>query len=420
MYKFRAVSLGTTEKPSYSVDKQKEYVRYGVNNLYPQYLLDLSVKSALHTAILDRKYKMVAGNGLTYDESLGVNPKLDKFLKNPNPYETMNELLWKIVNDLEIFGGYYLQVIWNKKGTAIAELYHMPYEKIRAAKMNDKGQIDKYFYNEEWKKYVRWNDVDEYPAFNTEKQKNKVQIFRAAKYKAGSPYYSIPSYIGATLDVETLAEISNFHNNNLKNSFNPGLLVMFRGPEPTEEEMDTIVTSIKTKYAGSNSAGEPMIFFLDTEQQEPTIEQLQASDLDKLFEQLSETSKENVTTAHSIPRIVAGLATEGSLGGSKEIIEAGLIFHNNYIEPEQIFLLKTLNTLLATNKYPELEILNNNPSIVLYSEALLEKTLTQDEIRSLFGYEPLEINEDVVVEEVDEVEEEKPGLLSKIFKNKKN
>jgi len=402
----KVIKLASTKNPKFLYNKSKEYVSYGDENNYPQYLLELSNKSALHSAILDKKFKGVQGLGFSYEGD--INKNLDNFLENPNPNESMEDLLEKIVNDLEIFGGYYLQVIWNKAGTKILELYHMPFEKIRTSKMNEKGQIETFYYCDDWKKYIRWTDVEEYPAYSTTDKKNKVQIFRASKYHAGSPYYPIPSYIGATLDVETLAGISDFHNSNLKNSFNPGLLVVFRGPEPTPEEMDTIVQNIQTKYGGTENAGSPMVFFLDGEQQEPKIEQMQASDLDKLFDQLQETSKENVTLAHGIPRIVAGLEKEGSLGGSKEIVEAELIFRSTYIEPEQNFITRTMNKLLKPNNYPELIILNKNASIILYSESLLEKVLTQDEMREIFGYDVLEIKEDTIEEDTDNIEEGKP------------
>jgi len=414
----KVIKLGSQRENGFSTKKEKDYVWYGDKNDYPQYLLDLSYKSALHTAILDKKVKKVQGLGFTYDaEEFGDNKNLDKFLEYANPDESLNDILEKIANDLEIFGGYYLQVIWNKKGTKILELYHVPFEKIRSGKVNDKGVVETYFYAEEWKAYMRKLDINEYPSFSTDKDKNKVQIYKCVKYKTGSPYYGAPSYVGATLDIETLAGISDFHNNNLRNSFNPGILLLFRGPEPTEEEMDTIVKNIQTKYGGTNNAGEPIIMFLDGEQREPKIEQLQASDLDKLFDQLNDTSQENVTLAHSIPRIIAGLETPGSLGASKEVIEGSLIFFNDYIEPEQKFILRMMNKLLANNNYPELSIINSNPSIILYSEALLEKVLTQDEMRELFGYEQLEIGEETIEEDTEEiVDEPKASFAEKVKK----
>ena len=45
-----------------------------------------------------------------------------------------------------------------------------------------------------------------------------------------------------------------------------------------------------------------------------------------------------------------------------DFLKANLIFYNTYVEPEQNFLLRTLNELLVVNKYPELYILNSNPS----------------------------------------------------------
>ncbi len=383
MVNVRVIKLGTNVGPEIIENKRKEYVEFGKDNQFPQYLLDISKKTALHTAILDKKIKMDNGEGVVPVED---DKKTQLFLDNINPYENIDSLNNKIMSDMEIFGAFYLQIIWAKDGKSIAEWYHMPYDRIRSGKLNDKNQVDTYFYSEKWEKYTKKQDITEFPAFNKVKDKKKIQIYKGGAYNPASMYYSMPSYIGGLVDIDTLAEISIFHNSAIRNNFAPGALIVFKD-RGTDEEMDTVVKQIEEKYKGSTNAGEPMIFFIEEGQEEPTVQQLDVTNLDKQFQQLSDTADKNVTLAHSIPRIVAGLETPGSLGSSKEVMDASLMFMNQYIKPQQNIVLNTYNKLMEINKMKDVKILNANPSLLLYSEQFLGQVLTKTEIREVFGYE---------------------------------
>lgn len=383
------VKMASTLPPSPVEDKQYDIVSYGERNDFPDFLVELSKVSSIHTAALDKKVKMTIGDGITYDGN--EDPKTDAFIKKANKYESLNDVLLKCIWDLEIQGGYYLQVIWAKDKKSIAEIYHVPYETVRANKKNENGIIEKYYIKDKWDKWDKptTKGVKEIEAYTGEFS-SKPQLMACLKYSPANKYYSYPSYIGAIQDVDTMYQIVNFHNNSIRNNFSPGAIIVFRGPTPSNEEMDVIVKNIEKKYAGSNNAGTPMILFLDGEQEEPKIEQLETTNLDKLFDSLSNTAKENIALAHSMPRIVIGLEKPGSLGGSKEIVEANMIFYNEYIKKEQQFLLNYFNKITEINGMQELMILNENPSIILYSETLMEKVMSTNEIRGLFGFEPLD------------------------------
>jgi len=385
----RTINLAGYEAPTFAEDKRKEYVPYGANNLFPKLLLELSNKTALHTAILDKKIKLDTGDGII---PIDGDEKTQEFLDNINPNENINELGHKIATDLETFGGYYLQIIRAKDKKSIAQVYHIPYDRIRSGKINDKNQVDTYYYSEKWEKYTKKGDITEMPAFSETKDKNKVQILYVSKYNASSIYYPTPSYVGALQDIDTLAQISNFHNSAIRNNFAPGALIVFK-TIPTGEEQDVIVAQIEEMYKGSSNAGEPAIFFVEDDGAAPTITQIEVSDLDKQFAQLSETADKNVTLAHSMPRIVAGLETPGSLGGGKEYIDASIIFFNQYTSKQQKFLLGTLNMIMDINGLEELKIINTPPSIMLLGEKMLQAVLNKNELRDLFGYEPEDITE---------------------------
>ena len=171
----------------------------------------------------------------------------------------------------------------------------------------------------------------------------------------------------------------------------------------THELTGIRIDILSSKYKGSKNAGTPSVFFLDNEQQKPLIEQTQVSDLDKQYSTLTEAVKESVVMGHSIPRIVAGLEKSGSLGGSKEIVEANMVFYTEYVSSNQQFIEKYFNKIMKINGLDEIYIQNSKPSLHLYSENLLKEVLTKDEIRELFGYEP---NNEDTIEKNDDLDNE--------------
>ena len=161
-YKF--VKLSSDVLPTFNVDNKGEIVKYGEDNLLPNKLLELSTQSSLHTAILDKKVKMSVGDGLSYDGA--TNKKTQDFIDECNPYEGLNDILEKCAVDLEIFGGFSLEVIWSKDKTQIAEVYHMPYQHLRSSKLNEDNQVDYLIYNRDWTSYTSINQCKLYPVFN--------------------------------------------------------------------------------------------------------------------------------------------------------------------------------------------------------------------------------------------------------------
>lgn len=370
--------------PTVKIQDGDEMIHYGDNNLFPQYLLSLFRNSGLNRAIIERKVKMLIGNGVNYEE-----PTEDVLMGNR--FESVNEIVEKCAYDLETFGGYYLQIVRTRDGN-IAEYYHMPYELIRAGVPNEFNQIDTYYYWNKKEPLNAWNDVNEFvkfPAFNINDRTSN-QILAVKKYSPSNKYYGGANYEGALLDIQTYMEISNFHNSNLHNNFAPGYIVFFRGPEPDDESQDEIVDTIKEKYDGTDNVGKPMIFFLDSEQEAPQIEALDVSDLDKQFEQLLTSIKDNIVISHGIPRQVIGMESQGSLGNSKEILQASQMFRSDYIEPEQKTLLRGFNMIQAINNDDDYIINNPNPNIISLDIAELLQFLDKNEVRELYGYEELD------------------------------
>jgi hypothetical protein len=118
---------------------------YGEDNAYPQMLINLYNSSPKHGAIVTQKAAYIAGDKT---EIVGSNTeeiaRANDYLNNINAYEDFETLKTKIAQDLELFDGFALEIIWNKAKTSIAEMYHLPFQNVRI------GLEGNYKYAEDW------------------------------------------------------------------------------------------------------------------------------------------------------------------------------------------------------------------------------------------------------------------------------
>lgn len=346
--------------PKFTETSFNDTITFGEDNKLPYLLTDLYGSVSLHKGIIQKKQNMIKAKGLYIDEDEANFQKTLDWFENVNPSETFEDLWNKIVADYTIYGGSYLQVIWSRDGKNVNSLYHMPFETMRSGKANGDGVVNEYFYNSDRTAYGKYTKgttsakLESFPSFGSE-DKSVPQIYYIKNYDPSSFYYGLPDYSSAITDLDTFRSISEFHNSNIHNGMQPSYIIMMPGPVPSQEKQDHIFDAIKTKHKGIDSAGKPLLFFLDNADK-PTIETVDASDIDKMYKELHTTTQSNIITAHQIPRVLANVATEGSLGSGKEYIEAEVIFNKTYVQPTQDFLLKKVNVLFDINELAELKI----------------------------------------------------------------
>ena len=151
-----SINLETQTAPVVSEVRGKDYIEYGTEdwkNLYPQFLIDLYYNSSTHAAIVNATAEMIAGEDLICNEedyNLDAYVRLKKFLRNANSKESLHQVIKKIAFDFKLQGAYAIHCVWNRERTEIAELYHVPVERVRAGRPNELGQVDTYFISADW------------------------------------------------------------------------------------------------------------------------------------------------------------------------------------------------------------------------------------------------------------------------------
>lgn len=386
MAKLHIVELEAHKTPEFKEQKNKDWVLYGTDgewkNRYPDYLLNLYHRSAKHNAIINGKVDYIVGNGVKVNDkgldTIGL-AKLMKFVDEPNPNETLEELVYKAALDVELFGGFALEVVYDKKGR-FAEIYHAEFRKYRASKDGDR-----YFYCDDWKK-ARESDIEEIPAFNWANPSGK-QLLYVKTYDPKADYYPLPQYIGAIPYVEIDYEIANFHLNSIKNGFAGGTVFEFFNGQPTEEEQEELEAKIHAKYAGTDNANRVLLIFNDSQEQATKITPLSSNDLDTRFDILNKTVQQEIFSGHRIvdPSLF-GIKEEGIFASRNQVRDSYELFKNTYVNQRQRFIMRIFNELAALQGFEKrLDIADSEPISEGYSEATKVSVMTTDEIRAELG-----------------------------------
>ena len=344
MNDLRIVNLSTYTSPKIKEVKNKDWVSYGEDNNYFQYLIDRYNGSPTNNAVINGISAMIFGKGLDATDS---NKKPEQYAQMISLFN--NDCVRKLAYDLKLMGQCAIQVIYSKDRKKIAQLEHMPVETLRAEKANSEGEIDAYYYYKDWTA-IKINDKPlRIPAFGTSNE--SIEILYVKPYRAGFYYYSPVDYQGGLQYAELEEEISNFHLNNILNGMSPSMLINFNNGTPNAEERELIEQRIYQKFSGSSNAGKFILAFNDNAETAASIEPVQLSDAHQQYQFLSEESTKKIMVAHRVVSpMLLGIKDQSGLGNNAdELKTATLLMDNTVIRPFQTLLIDAFDKILAFN-----------------------------------------------------------------------
>ena len=355
-YLFKTQQFEAIPLPQIEEKRGKDWIDFGSNNLYPQLLIELFNNSAMHHTAVEAKVDAVIGNGF---KAFG-----DEFVNVQG--ETMNDIFEKITLDYVLFGGYSVNVIWARDGETISEIYHLPFNNIRAGVMDEEERVREYYYCTDWTKYRKHKPVS-YPAYSATDNDgdNASQIFYYFDYTVGNFYYPLPSYVGAINDIDTDSRVSKFHRSNLQSGLAPSMMLTFKNGIPTADEQTAIWRDIDKTFGGESNAGKFFVNFAEPGR-EPTLEAIQNAN-DDYYIQLAARLSQSILTSHRIssPLLLGIKDAAGFSNNADEIQTSYNHFMGTVIVPMQKRLVKSFNKLInMTGKTLKLEV---EPANILYT-----------------------------------------------------
>ena len=341
------VNLSTYTSPAIVESKNKEWVEFGADNNYFQFLIDRYNGSATNNAVINAISQMIYGRGLDATDSS----------RKPEQYARMISLFKKedvrrFAYDLKLAGQCAIQVIYSKDKKSIVKIEHLPIETLRAEKCSaDDKQVQAYYYHPDWVNVKPSEEPLRIPAFGVSKNTQPIEILYVKPYKAGMYYYSTPDYQGGLQYAELEEEISNYHLNNIMNGLAPSMLINFNNGVPDEEKQSLIESKIQQKFQGSSNAGKFILAFNDDKESAADINPVQLSDAHNQYQFLSDESQKKVMVAHRVVSpMLLGIKDSSGFGNNAEEIEtASILMDNTVIKPFQELLIDAFDKILSFN-----------------------------------------------------------------------
>jgi hypothetical protein len=341
---FLVLKFADSRIPVFKESRNKDYIKYGDDNLYPDYLTYLFNKSAKHGAIIAGKAFYIFGEG--YENGDVVVNRLG---------ETLNDIAKKSIKDIEIYAGYRWEVIWNA-GRKVSEIYHVDYTTIRV------GKNGGYWFKENWD--INNRDEETFmPAFNPSAPFGS-QLFAYNEYRPKTRYYPLPEYIGSNNFIETDIEISKYYLSAIRNGMTPSKMIQFFNGEPTEDKKREIEHRMAKKFAGAENAGKFLLVFNQVNASRSVeVNDLSATDLDKHMIELNKTCQQEIFSGHRVTSpMLFGIKTEGQLGGNTELKASYELFQSTYAKPKATAFDKEVTYVLSfSSKSAKYELRPTDP-----------------------------------------------------------
>ena len=341
------IHLAEFNLPEVTETANKDWIQFGTDNMYPQYLLELYNGSSINNAIIKGVSAMIYGEGLDATDKQDSEEHKEQWLRLTSLLgHSQKDLLKCLAFDLKLFGMCYVNTIWNKPRTKIVEMYHIPAQYIRSGKADAYGKVNEYYYSADWNN-TRKHKPRTYKAFDEKDRTSASQVLCIKDYSPGSYYYSLPDYQGSTSYIQLDMEIAQFHLSNIKSGMFPSMAVNFANGVPTREERRTIERQINAKFGGSGNAGKILITFNDGKDTAPEIVPINANDNSDSYQFLSTETTRKVLTGHRCTSpLLFGVNGNSSFGNNAdELRDSYSLFNNTVIKPFQNTLLEGLQAI---------------------------------------------------------------------------
>lgn len=286
-----------SEIPKYIFQNNDKFLRWGFNNDVPETILKLYDSVPEHSSTINFILSNVIENDLE---------QMDYWV------------LQKIALDYILFGGFTLEVKKLRNDS-----FKYEYKDISLARLSPKK--DKIGFAKHWSGYkadIEWD--------NRVTKQGETGIYMYMNPKTRGDYPS-PRYISAFKSLDTMSEISSYHNNNAKNGFTPNVVINFNNGEPDEGTKKEIEKKLEEKFTGVNG-NKFILSFNDSEETKTTIEKLDNDNLDQKFETLQKFLQNQIIVAHQLTSgQLIGIKPENQGFSKSEYEESMEIFEQNVV-----------------------------------------------------------------------------------------
>lgn len=336
--------------------KGKDFVGFGTNNDYPDYLASLYKEVPTLQTVINGAVDYSCGD----DIAISYSP-FDEKINDKG--ETVNVVVRNAFMDYWTYGAFALNIVRNKMG-AIAGVYYLDAKNIRSDKKNTV-----FFYSEDWSKSYGRVKYLSYPAFDPSSSDASSILYVKRTYNGT---YGYPVYGSAVKSCEIEKSIDTYHLNAINNNFAASYIVNFNDGVPSEEIQEDIEDGINEKFSGYQNAARIMIAFNKSKDNAVTVEKLDSDDWGEKYNSLAKRSQTQIYTSFRANPNLFGVATESNGFNSEEYASSYKLFNKTMILPSQRLMCDTFKKIFGK------DVLEIKPFVIDFTEDGDNNTKTVD------------------------------------------
>lgn len=354
-------SAKTTQRVERNVYVTRNKIKgYGLNNDYPQKLLEIVNSSGTGKTCLDIYVSFIEGGGFK-------DPSLAMLIINSKK-EKMNSILRKCAKDLRCFNGFAILIKYNGLGLP-EEYYNVPFEQCRIEIDSDKSYTGRIAIHSDWtgitgKRFL--NDdvryVNRYDPFAVLSQMTEVggpteYLGQIYYYTADEELeYPISPFDPIVTDMLTEESVSTVKHRNAKFNFLPSGILVRKGIKPrtldngTVDPLDAYNQEQKesadmiTSMQGDENTAKIWVVDIDSDEEKPEFIPFDAKNYDTAYQNTEKTVQENIGKMFKIPPILRGVDVGAGFGA--DLMNNAYNFMNSVTGTERRMLEEAWATML--------------------------------------------------------------------------
>jgi len=373
-FEFGVFNLSIPENVQEPQDLSKvrtDFIPFGTDNLFPQYLAELKRQSSTHRSVLAQKTIFTSGAKFVTN-----NEDLKEFIRDVNADgESLRDVYKKLSDDYYSFGNAYLEGVIYDGGV---NLYHLDSTTVRIAK-DKKGVL----VHPDWKNYRTQRDKMSHIPLYPEVKGNRF-VVQFKDYEPTFTFYGLPDYIAALEHIAVDYEIGKWNHTKFKNGFQPSAIVEISG-DMGEDEAKELVQEAQRKFVGDGNNGKIM-FIVKNGDTAPASVQIIKDDQEGSWLDLQKVTDQNIVTAHRWQPSLSGLVSSGKMNNTgSEIRIAYDLAMTTVIKDTSDLLLNGIRNILHKEMgfLPEELVIHYEPPISFATFIDPTKILTINEQRRL-------------------------------------
>lgn len=309
-------------------------VQWGPNNDLPLLYTNCYKGSATLQSVINGTMKYVLGDNIEVNAA-----KWEKSVNRRGM--TMRSLISAIALSDLIFGGYAIQVIYNKMGE-VCELYPLDFGKCR---INEAGT--KVWYAKKWTKWS--TKSEEFDAFGQPLDNNKPTQIYFHKSGYNNSIYPIPPYYGALRDVLTEMECSKYSLNSVANGFTARYIINF--PENntlTDSQKESLEDAIQSKFCGSEPEANFLMYWQNGDKGLEIVK-IEGDETPERFIAIKDSARQNIFISMQATPVLFGLPNITNGFSTNEYRDAAVIFEKMVVDPIRDDIKESIDKVTMLN-----------------------------------------------------------------------